>query len=118
MPYLMTKINTALPEEKERALAEKFCDAISLIPGKAPEQLMMDFSDNCRMHFRGAGQQPPMAYLELKILGSADAAAFGAFSDAAVRALGEVLAVSPENVYVKFEEIRCWGTGNGVIAAD
>jgi hypothetical protein len=58
MPFIDTKLNIRLSEEKETALKTKLGEAISTFPGKSEYWLMLNFTDNCRMWFRGYDRFP------------------------------------------------------------
>ena len=45
MPYIETKTNVTLTEAQKVELKEKFAEAITLIPGKSEEWLMLGFAD-------------------------------------------------------------------------
>ena len=108
MPFISTKVNTTLSKEKEIKLKEKLGQAIAILPGKSERSLMLEFEDNCRMYFRGESSEP-MAYVEVKILGTSTKEYFSEMSAAICDMLEEVLSISPENVYIKYEEVTHWG---------
>ena len=73
MPFIDTKLNIRLSKEKEAVLKAKLAEAISLFPGKSEYWLMLNFTDNCRMWFRGYASFP-IAMVEIKLFGGADEA--------------------------------------------
>lgn len=108
MPFIGTKVSTALSKEKEIKLKEKLGQAIEILPGKSERSLMLEFHDNCRMYFRGESSAP-MAYVEVKILGTSTKEYFSRLSAAICKILEEELSIAPENVYIKYEEVTHWG---------
>ena len=53
MPFIHTQASLPIPPEKEKALARRFGQAISLLPGKNESYLMLSFTENARLYFEG-----------------------------------------------------------------
>ena len=71
MPFIDTKLNVRLTEEKEAALKARLGEAITIFPGKSEYWLMMNFSDESRMWFRGYNNFP-VAYVQIQLFGSSN----------------------------------------------
>ena len=112
MPFINTKINVELTKEKETTLKEKLGKAISLLPGKSESWLMLSFEDNCRMYFRGEKEEP-MAFVEVKVYGGANRAAFEELTAEITRILNHELSIAPDHIYVKYEACEHWGWNGG-----
>lgn len=110
MPFIETKTNKSISESEEKALREQFGKAISLLPGKSEEWLMLSFEDKCRMAFRGQSDLP-LAMVEVKIFGRADNAAYERLTAKITEILGDVLRIPAGGIYVKYEEVGHWGYG-------
>ncbi len=108
MPFIDTKINIRLTEEKESVLKQKLADAIATFPGKSEYWLMLNFTDNCRMWFRGYDSFP-IAMVEIKLFGSAEAEITNEMTRTVCRLFEEELSISPDHVYVKYEFCDSWG---------
>ena len=108
MPFIDTKLNIRLSEEKETLVKTRLGEAISLFPGKSEYWLMMNFTDNCRMWFRGYNTFP-VAMVEIKLFGSAEAALCEEMTATVTRIFGEELGIAPDRVYVKYEFVETWG---------
>ena len=108
MPYINTKINTPLEHDRQEALAKKYGEIITLIPGKSERWLMLSFSDKNEMYFGGKSGEP-MAYVELKLFGGASDAVYDKLTAAICGALSDILGIAPSNVYIKYEEAEHWG---------
>lgn len=108
MPFIVVKVSCPVTAEQETALKTRFGKAISLIPGKSEEYLLLEFEDNCRLWLRGRNE-PPVAYIEAAIFGNEDHRGFDDFTAEATKAVAEVLSVPPDRVYIKFEDIAVWG---------
>ncbi len=108
MPFIDTKLNIRLSKEKETVLKQKLADAISLFPGKSEYWLMLHFTDNCRMWFRGYDSFP-IAMVEIKLFGEAEQAVTQEMTKTVSRLFEEELGISPDHVYVKYEFCDSWG---------
>ena len=51
---------------------------------------------------------PRAAYIEAAIFGNESHAGYDAFSMAVTALFSEVLGISPENIYIRFEDIPAW----------
>lgn len=108
MPFINTKLNRPLSEEKETALKARLGEAISIFPGKSEYWLMMSFSDNERLWFRGYNNFP-IAYVEVQLFGSADKESCTKMTKEVCKIFQEELDIKPEHVYVKYEFVEEWG---------
>lgn len=108
MPFINTKLNVRLSEEKETVLKARLGEAISLFPGKNEYWLMLNFSDNCRMWFRGYNNFP-VAMVEVQLFGSANDDLCNKMTKTICQIFKEELDISPEHTYVKYEFIDTWG---------
>lgn len=108
MPFINSRVSVPMSEGQKTSLKEKLGQAISIIPGKTKDWLMIEFADNCEMYFQGEGGQPT-AFVEVKV--------FGSFSDEAAEKLTEAvcglyeqeLQIPKGRIYVKYEEVSKWG---------
>ena len=107
MPFIDTKTSKTITKEQEDALIKEFGKDIELIRGKSEEWLMLNFSDNCRMAFRG--KHDDVAILEVKIFGKASDAEYDALTKKLCETINKVLNISPDKIYVKYEEVDVWG---------
>lgn len=108
MPFIDTKTTKAITNEEEKVLTREFGKAIELIRGKSEEWLMLNFTDNCRMAFRGSSDEDS-AFLEVKIFGKASKNEYAALTEKLCDVISSVLGISPERTYVKYEEVDTWG---------
>ncbi len=108
MPYIDTKLNFRLSEEKERALKAKLGQAIATFPGKSEYWLMLNFTDNCRLWFRGYNHFP-IAMVEVKLFGAAEASVCNQMTAVISEIFREELDISPDHLYVKYEFTDRWG---------
>lgn len=112
MPFINTKVNVEISEEKEKILKEKLGKAIELIPGKSEQWLMLGFEDNVKLYFRGDNSYK-IAFVEVKVFGSENKNAFNALTGRICEIFNEVLGIDPDKVYVKYEAVANWGWNGG-----
>ena len=112
MPYIETKVSVAISKEKEQRMKERLGQAISLIPGKSEQLLMLRFEDNCRMYFGGTNDAPS-AFVEVRILHDSTREAYESMTKAIMAILSEELAIDPARVYIKYSPGDDWGWNGG-----
>ncbi|MBQ8311465.1 MAG: hypothetical protein IJX80_10685 [Clostridia bacterium] len=108
MPFINTKLNRPLSAEKEEILKARLGEAITLFPGKSEYWLMLNFSENERMWFRGYNNFP-IAYVEVQLFGHADSATCSKMTGKICKIFHEELNIHPEHTYVKYEFVDEWG---------
>ena len=108
MPFISTKTNKTLTKENEIALKEAFGKAIELLPGKTEKWLMLSFEGDAHMAFHG-DMESEMAFLTVSLVGSASNQAYDNLTKELCTILQDQLGISPDMVYVKYEEIDHWG---------
>ena len=108
MPYISTKTNIELAKDKRDALAAKYGEIISIVPGKTERWLMLSFDGGAEMYFGGRGDEP-MAYIELSLFGGTSDAVYDKLTAAVCDILSEDAGVPSDRSYVKFEFSDKWG---------
>ena len=114
MPFINSKVSVPMTQEKKETIKSKLGEAISIIPGKSENWLMVGFEDNYDLYFQG-NQSAPTAFVEVKVFGrvSDDTAQkmTGAICDLYENELG----IPANRIYVKYEEVSMWGwNGNNL----
>lgn len=112
MPFINSKVNSKITKEQEEQLKTKLGKAIELIPGKSESWLMLDFEQECSLYFKG-DSSAPMAFIEVKLFGSASKAAYDSLTAKICEIYSDVLGISPGKIYVKYEEVSNWGWNGG-----
>lgn len=107
MPFINLKTNLPLPAEREQALKEGFGRAISTLPGKSEQWLMVGFEPECRLWFQGSAE--PAALVEVTVYGGAAPDKYDALTGKLTALLAEELGLAPGRVYVKYAETPNWG---------
>lgn len=110
MPYITTKTNKKISHENEIQLKSLLGKAISIIPGKSEDWLMLNFEDEQKMYFKG--KSVDMCYAEVKIFGTCEKSYLESLTKEMCEIYNTVLNISPENVYVKYEFSDKWGWNN------
>lgn len=108
MPFINTKTNIKISKEKEELIKNKLGKAIELINGKSEAWLMVGFEDEYKLYFKGANDSA-LAFVEVKIFGAASKAEYSELTKAITNILNEEIKISPDKIYIKYEEIQNWG---------
>lgn len=108
MPFINSKVSVAMNQDKKEAVKKKLGQAISLIPGKSENWLMVGFEDSYDLYFQG-NQDEPTAFVEVKIYGGASAAVFSELTGAICDIYQQELGIPKNRIYVKYEEVENWG---------
>ncbi len=108
MPFIDTKLNIRLTAEKEATLKARLGEAIGCFAGKSEYWLMLNFTDNSRMWFRGYNNFP-IAMVEVKLFGNADEETCSRMTAIICKLFHEELDIAPDHVYVKYEFTDRWG---------
>ncbi len=108
MPYISTKTNVAISKDKEIKIKNLLGKAIELLPGKSENWLMLSFEDECRLYFKGKSDKS-IAYVEVKLFGKSTKEAYDKLTFEITNILNQELDITPDNIYVKYEEVSHWG---------
>lgn len=108
MPYIGVKVSCKVDGEKELALKSALGQAITKIPGKNEDWLMVCIEDNQKIYFKG-NNDAPSAYAEVKIYGKSTSKAYNDMTAALCEIFESLLGISPDRTYVKYEECSVWG---------
>lgn len=108
MPYIKTTTTVNITEKMNDELVKKLGEAITLIPGKSEEWLMLATDDGSKMAFRGKSDCD-VCMMEVDIFGSTTSEAYNALTERLCEVAEEVLGVAKDKVYVKYREYDRWG---------
>ena len=112
MPFINSKVSVKITPEQESELKTRLGQAISLIPGKSENWLMTGFEDDYHMYFRGDNSEP-IAYIEVRIFGGPNKAAFQKMTEEITKIYGDVLGIAPDHMYIKYSATPDWGWNGG-----
>ena len=107
MPFIDTKVSAKITEEDKKILTARLGKAIELLPGKTERWLMLAFTGEVDMAF--AGTLGDCAMVNVKIFDKSTDKAYSALTAEICRIMSEVLAISPDRVYVQYDECSFWG---------
>lgn len=108
MPFIKAKVSCPISAQQETELKAGMGKAISLVPGKSEDYLLLEFEDSCRLWLRGRNDEP-IDYIEAAIFGNEPHYGYDAFTAEVTRLFAKVLGISPANIYIKYEDITAWG---------
>ncbi|MCR4694596.1 MAG: hypothetical protein K5773_04695 [Pseudobutyrivibrio sp.] len=108
MPFINSKVSVKMTEAQEVELKTRLGQAIAVIPGKSEDWLMTSFEDNCHLYFKGDNSEP-MAFVDVRIYGGEDSAAFAKMSGEICKIFGDVLGIKADHIYITYMPYRNWG---------
>lgn len=108
MPFINSKVSVAMSQEKKDAVKAKLGQAITLVPGKSENWLMVGFEDSYDLYFQG-NQDGPTAFVEVKVYGGASPDVFSKLTGEICDIYQEELGIPKNRIYVKYEEVENWG---------
>lgn len=108
MPFIDVKTTTKITQEQEIALKTELGEAISIIPGKSETWLMLNFTDDCSMYFKGSSEND-LAFIEVQIFGSASDNDYDKLTAKITDIFVNQLGLSGDCIYVKYTEAEHWG---------
>lgn len=108
MPFIGAKVTVSVDKQKEETLKQKLGQAISNIPGKSENWLMVGIEDDYTLYFRG-NQDGESAFVEVKLFGTATNEVYEKLTAVISDIFEEVLGISKDRVYIKYEETEHWG---------
>ncbi len=112
MPFISTKTNVTVSKEKETLLKERLGEAISIIPGKSENWLMVAIEGDVPMYFRGDDSQP-IAFVDVKIFGGASGQVYEEMTEELTGVYGDILGVAPDHMYIRYFGSDDWGWNGG-----
>ncbi len=112
MPFINSKVSVKMTKEQETEIKSFLGEAIKVIPGKSEQWLMLGFEDECLLYFRGDNSKPT-AFVEVSVYGSENPAAFDKLTGKICEVFGNVLGISADHIYVKYNAVANWGWNGG-----
>lgn len=108
MPFIVSRTNVTISDEQEQRLKTLLGKAIELVPGKSEQALMLVFEPMSHIWLRG-DNATATAYIEVSVWGNEHHRGYEMLTAEITRIFNQVLNVEPENVYVRYADIPCWG---------
>jgi phenylpyruvate tautomerase len=115
MPYLSIQTNRALPDDKQTELLSAALKMVASQLGKPESYVMACFNSAGRMTF--AGEEDPMAYLELRSIGIPDNKR-NSLSAGLTDLVAQNCEIKGERIFVVFVDVnaRFWSVNGATIA--
>ena len=108
MPFIISKVNVPVSIEQETEIKTRLGKAIEFVPGKNEEYLLLGFEENYHLWLKGDNKKP-IAYIEANIFGNENHFGYKEFTKAVTEIFNDVLNIPPENIYIKYDDIKAWG---------
>ena len=112
MPCIQITASVGIDDNQKNQLKARFGKAIEIFPGKSERWLMLVTEGGKSVSLAG-DDVTPAAWVELSLVGKSDRAHFERMTAETCAILEEVLAIRPDRVYVKYEEVTHWGWNGG-----
>lgn len=109
MPYVGIHTSKQLTGADKERIKTGLGAAISLIPNKREELLLVEFLDGNTMYM-GGKQELPAAYVNVRCYKSAPYEDNKAFTEHVYQILGEIPGLETGQVYVTITEYEHWGS--------
>lgn len=108
MPFIISRTNCDITRTQELQLKSRLGKAISLVPGKSEQFLLLGFEPNSHLWLRGDDSQP-IAYIEAAIWGNEAHLGYDQFTAEVTHIFNEELGIEPECIYIRYADIPDWG---------
>lgn len=110
MPFINTKTNVKITDEKRNELKCELGKAIELLD-KSEKWLMLNFEDEQNMYFKGENSNP-MAFVDISVFGKSTDENCEKMTKHLCGVFSDVLGISPDMIYIKYSGTNQWGWNN------
>ena len=107
MPFIHVRTTKAVSKQQEAALVRRFGSAMPLI-GKDEKWLMSGLEGSCHLYFRGSDEQE-LCFVTVAVFGKMDEACADRLTGEITSAIEEQLSISPDCIYIQYQEAALWG---------
>lgn len=111
MPFINVKTNTEITKNTADAMKSELGQAITAIPGKSEDWLMVEIQPERTLYFKGS--DAPAAMVEVSVLGKENPSAFNVLTRKICDIIHENLSIEPSRIYVKYAATANWGWNGG-----
>lgn len=108
MPFINAKVSVAMTDIQKETVKVKLGEAITLIPGKSENWLMVGFEDQYDLYFQG-NQSGATAFIEVKVFGTLTDEASAEMTERVCNIFQSELNIPKDRIYIKYEEVQKWG---------
>ncbi len=110
MPFINVKTNAAVSKEKCEAIKSALGQAITALPGKSEQWLMVGIEPECTLYFQGS--DAPCAMVQVQTYGT-NASGTDALTGKICEILGDNLSIPANRTYVSYFGTANWGWNGG-----
>ncbi len=110
MPFINVKTNAAVSKEKCEAIKSALGQAITALPGKSEQWLMVGIEPECTLYFQGS--DAPCAMVQVQTYGT-NASGTDALTGKICQILGDNLSIPANRTYVSYFGTANWGWNGG-----
>lgn len=108
MPFIHAKLTTIPTQEEMEAIKTDLGQAITKIPGKSENWLMVQLQGGCALWHQGKAFEK-IAMVEVQVYGTPSDASCNALTGEITKILENRLGYPPEHVYVSYQFCTQWG---------
>ena len=110
MPYIELNYNKTITSSEEKKIKEELGKAISILPGKSEEWLMVEIKDNMKLYFKGDKEKENMM---IKVLAYGDTLSESILSKFTAK-VSEILfnilpCLNKDHIYISYFFTKNWG---------
>ncbi len=110
MPFINVKTNAAVSKEKCEAIKSALGQAITALPGKSEQWLMVGIEPECTLYFQGS--DAPCAMVQVQTYGT-NASGTDVLTGKICEILGDNLSIPANRTYVSYFGTANWGWNGG-----
>jgi len=107
MPFINVKTNAKLSKAQAEQIKADFGTAITAVPGKSEQWLMVNLEGEQMLYFQGS--DAPAAIAEVSLFGNASGSALDKLTGSITDSLTKQLGISASRVYVSYHLTQHWG---------
>ena len=107
MPFIQVKTNQKISAAQAEDIKTQLGKAITAIPGKSEDWLMVGLEGDAQLWFRGTAE--PAAMVTVSIYGAASGNALSTLTSHITGILLDVLGIPTDRIYVSYSATENWG---------
>ena len=111
MPFIHVQTNTAITDEQAKNIKTHLGLAITAVPGKTENWLMVGLEPECHLWFKlfFQGTDAPAAMVEVQLYGKASSNALNTLTSNITGILLDTLKIPTDRIYVSYMCTENWG---------
>ena len=110
MPFINVKTNASVSKEKGEAIKSALGQAITALPGKSEQWLMVGIEPECTLYFQGS--DAPCAMVQVQTYGT-NASGTDVLTGKICQILSDNLSIPANRTYVSYFGTANWGWNGG-----